>query len=190
MQLELRRCFSLIVGLAVMLACGCGAEKVKRPPLGKVKGVVTYKGNPVSDAIVTFAQDKASRMSVGMTEGDGVRNFYPLSLERDKIMFFPSSWTVVHPIDENSPLYGLDKAAFDKARPEFLVLIQGFDDTFDQTINARVSYTDEEVVWGAKFVKIGGLTEDGKPTVDLGRLESYTREELPVYTENSSAKLN
>ncbi len=119
------------------------------------------------------------RLSVSLIDQSGERNFYTLTMERDEIMFFPSSWTIVHAIDENSPLFGLKEAALRQSSPEFFALVQGFDDTFDQTLNARASYIHEDVIWGGKFVKIGGVTESGKNYVDLGKLDVFDLVDLP-----------
>jgi inward rectifier potassium channel len=82
------------------------------------------------------------------------RQFHELSLERRKVAFFPLSWTIVHPIDEHSPLYGLTEEDFRRGQAEFLVLLTGIDETFSQTVHARSSYRAEEVVWNAKFANI------------------------------------
>jgi inward rectifier potassium channel len=114
------------------------------------------------------------QIGLGINENDS-RSFYALTLERDNVLFFPSSWTIVHPIDEHSPLYGLTEAEFMEAHPEFLILVSGFDDTFDQTVLVRFSYADDDLIWGAKFVKIVGMTDDGYPTVDLSRIGDFDR---------------
>lgn len=89
-------------------------------------------------------------------EKDGVplRRYYPLNLERDRVAFFPLAWTVVHPIDHNSPLYGATQKDLLAAEAEFLVLLTGTDETFSQTVHARSSYRGEEIVWNAKFVHV------------------------------------
>jgi inward rectifier potassium channel len=84
----------------------------------------------------------------------------------------------VHPIDQESPLYGLSKEAFIAGKPEFLVLINGFDDTFDQNIFTRRSYSLDEIEWGAKFVKIFGFDSEGNATVDLGSLDKFDKVEI------------
>lgn len=111
-------------------------------------------------------------------EGQPIRRFVQLSLERDMLTFFPSSWTVVHPIDENSPFYGFNEADFKKSMPEILILMTGFDETFDQQIYARSSYASESIVWGAKFKKIFGYDEAGQGTVDLGNLDAFDEREI------------
>lgn len=115
-------------------------------------------------------------LGISETQEDGSirRSFYPLTLERDEIVFFPTSWTVVHPIDENSPLFGLTKDDFQQAHPEFFMLLTGFDDTFDHTIHVRTSYALEDMVWGARFEKMLNIDDDGYQYVDLSKLSSYT----------------
>lgn len=98
------------------------------------------------------------------------RRFMLLPLERAKIHLFPSSWTVVHPIDEASPLHGLTEADLRRAQAEFIVLIKAFDDTFSQTIYARTSYTAEEVRWGARFKPMHGVGPDGMTELDVRNL--------------------
>jgi inward rectifier potassium channel len=107
------------------------------------------------------------------TDGQTLRRFYPLKLERDRVVFFPLSWTIVHPIDETSPLYGMSAEDLRKSRGEFLVLLTGFDETFSQTVNARSSYLPEEVVWNARFADIFNRpADDGLLTIDVRKLHS------------------
>jgi inward rectifier potassium channel len=102
----------------------------------------------------------------------GQRSYTLLSLERSKIHLFPSSWTVVHPIGPESPLWGLDAEALRRARAEFIVLIKAFDDTFSQTIYARTSYTAEEVAWGSRFQPMLFVGTDGRIDMDVARLDA------------------
>lgn len=104
------------------------------------------------------------------------RQFYtPLSLERDSVIFFPSSWTIVHPIDESSPIYGLNYEDLKNGQIEVMILVSGFDDTFDSDIHDRHSYNINEIEWGAKFVRIFGTAEDGRPQVDLSKVSDFDK---------------
>ena len=105
--------------------------------------------------------------------GQAMRRFVLLPLERTTISFFPSSWTVVHPIDENSPIYGMTEAEFEKSQPVLMILVSGFDETFDQNVYVRHSYSLEEIEWGAKYTKIFGFDAEGNATVDLGNLSTF-----------------
>jgi inward rectifier potassium channel len=100
------------------------------------------------------------------------RRYMLLPLERSKIHLFPSSWTVVHPINEASPLQGMTEEALHRARAEFVVLIKAFDDTFSQTVYARTSYTAEEVTWGARFKAMTTLGPDGVTEVDMDLMDA------------------
>jgi inward rectifier potassium channel len=103
--------------------------------------------------------------------GGRVRRYTVLPLERNKVVFFPLSWTIVHPIDSVSPLYGKTAAELSAAEAEILVLLSGTDETFEQTVHARSSYRPEEIVWNARFrsVFVTG-SDDQRVTIDINRL--------------------
>lgn len=107
--------------------------------------------------------------------GTSVRKFYNLKLEYNTINFFPTIWTVNHPIDETSPLFGLTEIDIRNGQAEFMVLLKGFDDTFSQTVHDRFSYRADEIVWGAKFKNIFGMENDGTGTVELDRISEYEK---------------
>jgi inward rectifier potassium channel len=110
-----------------------------------------------------------SRRKDGEREG---RQFVQLTLERDRVVFFPLSWTIVHPIDENSPLHGISAEELASSEAEFLILLNGFDETFSQVVHARSSYLGTEVVCGARFASMFNPTdEDGAMSVDIRRLD-------------------
>ncbi len=86
------------------------------------------------------------------TDGVRTRRYYPLDLERPRVTFLPLTWTVVHPINEKSPLYGETAESLRASRAEVLVLLSGFDETFSATVHTRTSYVQEEIICGARFV--------------------------------------
>jgi inward rectifier potassium channel len=106
------------------------------------------------------------------------RRFYTLTLERNEINFFPSSWTLVHPIDEESPIYGFTHEDLQRSSAEFMVLLNGFDETFDQNVFMRYSYAPDDIEWGAKYVRIFDFNEHDQATVDLGRLGAFDKMQI------------
>jgi len=86
--------------------------------------------------------------------GTTIRKFYELELERNRVVFFPLSWTVVHPISPASPLWRLSHRDLVEADAELLVLLIGTDETVSQSVHSRSSYQAEEIVWGAKFANM------------------------------------
>lgn len=109
-------------------------------------------------------------------DGKKVRKFDPLELERDRVSFFPLAWTVVHPIDENSPLFGLTEQDLISSDAEFLILLTANDETFAQTVHTRSSYKSNEIVWNAKFVSIYNQVETGEPiSIDVRKLSGIEK---------------
>jgi len=107
-----------------------------------------------------------------MVEEDGrrVRRFYPLPLERSKVVFFPLAWTIVHPIDRQSPFYELTSEECIHSDAEIMVLLKGIDETFSQTVHTRSSYKAREIVWSAKFADIYLREGANIVGIDIGRL--------------------
>ncbi len=105
--------------------------------------------------------------------GQPVRRFLPLELERNKISLFPTNWTVVHPIDELSPIKNMSAEEFKKRDVEFSILLKGFDDSFSQTVYWRSSFKHSEIVWGAKFVNIISNEDDGSVSIDMSRFNDF-----------------
>jgi inward rectifier potassium channel len=102
------------------------------------------------------------------------RDFIPLKLERDRVVFFPLAWTIVHPIDETSPLNTCSPDDLRDLDAELLILLNGFDETFSQTVHTRSSYKVDEIVWGAKFRNMfNPLDPDGTVSVDIRKLHEF-----------------
>jgi inward rectifier potassium channel len=107
--------------------------------------------------------------------GARVRRFHQLKLERQKVSFFNLSWTVVHPIVEGSPLWGVTEKMLLESDAEFLVVFQGVDDVLFQRVHARGSYKGDQAVWNAKFADIYAPPELGYVAVDTTKLSDYQK---------------
>jgi inward rectifier potassium channel len=112
--------------------------------------------------------------------GEFVRDYRELKLERNELMMFPMTWTIVHPIDESSPFYGKSKQELDAQEAEVLVFLKAFDDTFSQHVQTRFSYLSDEWLWGMKFTKSFRIDETGEILVDLDNLHSVEPAPLPA----------
>lgn len=98
------------------------------------------------------------------------RKYFPLKLEIKFIYFFPLPWTIVHQIDEDSPLFGKTESDLKELEGEMLVMIKGFDDSFSQTVITRNSYKYDEIEWDSKFIRAFTTDESGETIVDLEKL--------------------
>jgi Inward rectifier potassium channel C-terminal domain/Ion channel len=124
----------------------------------------------------TALTDAEAKVSLGMMieeNGKMVNKFFPLELEFTKVNALTLSWTVVHPINEDSPLYNFTKEDFAATVGEVLVFIKAFDDMFSNTVVARTSYSFKEIVYGKKFVPMYNRSGDGGVTIlDLDKLNT------------------
>lgn len=103
------------------------------------------------------------------------RKYYPLKLEIKFIHFFPLPWTIVHPIDEESPIFDKTENDLKELEAELLIMIKGFDDSFSQTVITRNSYKYDEIKWDAKFIRAFSTDESGETIVDLEKLSETER---------------
>ncbi|NET56895.1 MAG: ATP-sensitive inward rectifier potassium channel 10 [Symploca sp. SIO2E6] len=99
-------------------------------------------------------------------EGDFMRRFYDLKLVRSQTPIFTLTWTVMHQIDESSPLYGATLESLIEAHSELVVILTGLDETVSQTIHARHSYIESEILWNQRFVDIFSRKRNGRWLID------------------------
>jgi inward rectifier potassium channel len=109
-------------------------------------------------------------------EGDFIRKLYDMRLRRGEHPAFMLSWTAVHPIDEQSPLYGQTRASLEKKAALIVASLTGLDETFSQTVYARHLYAHNEIVWNAKFVDLFSRRADGSRVIDFTRIHDVERE--------------
>ncbi|MEP7144021.1 MAG: ion channel [Ferruginibacter sp.] len=103
-----------------------------------------------------------------------VYKYFSLNLERTRVESMPMSWTVVHPIDENSPFHGFTEEDMKTADVELYVMLRGFDDVFSNYVQQRTSYTFQEIFFNRKFVPMYRESNDGKTTIlELHKLDLH-----------------
>ena len=123
------------------------------------------RGNSILDASVNVSL-AGNYMTL---EGIPMRRFQELKLIRSSNPLFALSWTVMHPIDETSPLYGLGLAEMIEHDMEIVVMLSGMDETISDRIYARHAYMAEEIMWHRRFVDVVSVTPGGQRMVDLHR---------------------
>jgi inward rectifier potassium channel len=145
-----------------------------------------YKNNNLSEAEV--------KITLGMQveeEGKMSNRFYQLKTEISNINSLALSWTVVHAIDEKSPLYGFNADDIKNTKMEVLVFVKAFDEVFSNTVVERTSYISEEIIWGAKFKLMYHPNHDKTKTIlDMSKLNEFDKIELPLQAVVSAESIS
>ncbi len=130
----------------------------------------------------TNLTDAEAKITLGMVLEEGgkpVNKFYTLDLEFAKVNALTLSWTLVHPITENSPLYNFTKEDFESVDGEILVFLKVFDDMFSTTVARRTSYSFSEIVFGAKFIPMFSRSnDDNKTLLHIDKLNLFEKVQL------------
>jgi inward rectifier potassium channel len=146
---------------------------------------------PFKNTTLTDTEAKLTLRMVVEENGKMVNRFFPLELEYSKVNALPLSWTIVHPINEDSPLYNLSAVDFENAMVEMVVFVKAFDDMFSNTVVARSSYTWKEIVFGAKFLPMYHSNETGETTIlDMDKLNSFTQADISFANAGSDKAVN
>lgn len=127
--------------------------------------VANQRGNQIMEAeiSVNLARQHVTR------EGTTMRQFEELSLVRRSTPLFALSWTVMHVVNETSPLHSANREALIAQQAEIIVLLSGTDETYGEKIYARHSYIPHDIHWDKRFVDIISLGPRGRRVIDLGR---------------------
>lgn len=122
-----------------------------------------------AEVSMTLVRDEVSR------EGDLRRRFYDLKLVRHLSPVFALTFTVMHEIDRDSPLYETNAEGLAATNAELVVTASGIDETLAQPVHARTSYLPHEIRWNHRFADVLGWTEDGRRAIDYRRFHDTMR---------------
>lgn len=134
-----------------------------------------YKNNTLSDV-----ETKVTLAMQLEEDGKRVNRFYDLELEMTIINALALSWTIVHPINEKSPLYNFTHKDMMEASIEVFPYVKAFDQVFSNTVMTRYSYIASEIVWGAKFKMMYHPNHDKTKTIlEISQLNEFEKVDLP-----------
>jgi inward rectifier potassium channel len=140
--------------------------------------VAPYKNANLTDVVAD--------LTMGITlEENGIKTnkFYRLDLEYKSVTTLPLSWTIVHPINNKSPLYNFTREDFENLNGEIMVFIRAFDDLFSNQVITKTSYVFKEIIYGAKFEPMFERSPAGdKTTIYLDKINSFMP--APLNTTN------
>jgi inward rectifier potassium channel len=121
--------------------------------------------NQILEAQVTvyFSQDEITQ------EGKHMRRFYKLALLRSHTPSFFLPWTLMHLIDEHSPLHNFSVESLAASQAQIIVSLSGMDETVSQSIHSRHTYGVDNIILNHQLVDIIHTTEDGDRYIDFSR---------------------
>ena len=103
-------------------------------------------------------------------EGSRYVGFLPMKLLRGENPALALSWTLFHPIDASSPLYGKSAAELVDAQVNIVVSIAGLDETSSQSVHSRHAYAADELKWSHDFIDMFRFDDDGRRHVDFSKI--------------------
>lgn len=171
-----------IISLAIVaLATGSVFARISRPRarvmfsrhavIGLYNGKPTLSiriGNERSTQILAAEVQVTVLRYEQTAEGQMFRRFYDVTLSRGRTPIFALTFTVMHTIDEDSPLFGQTTESMTADDTECLITVTGMEETTSQTVHARYSYGADEILFDRRYRDIFGLDEDGRRTIDYG----------------------
>ncbi|TMI61554.1 MAG: Inward rectifier potassium channel Irk [Bacteroidetes bacterium] len=186
--------FEAFLGLMTFaLATGLMYARFSRPnaylKFSSIAVIAPYKNGsalmfrfvPFKNNYLTDAEVKVSLAMKPEENGSLTNRFFNLQLELSKINALALSWTIVHAIDETSPLYGMSADDIKNTFMEVMVFVKAFDEAYSNTVLARTSYTNSEIVFGAKFKIMYHPDSNSQKTIlQIDELDDIERKELPV----------
>ncbi len=147
------------------------SEKAVIAPYLDITGFMFRIVNERANQLIDIQVELVMASLETQPDGKKIRKYNGLNLERNKVNFFPTNWTIVHAITEDSPMFGMSQEQMLELDIEFLILIRATEDTFNQTVHSRSSYHIRETVFGAKFSPMFSDKEgSGVVNLDLSKI--------------------
>jgi len=147
--------------------------------------VAMHKGKPtlmvrIGNGRATGLADARAQLNVLLNEtaadGNVLHRVQELRLERAHIPIFPLFWTLMHVLDERSPLHGYDAARAIKASAQVFVLLEAHDPTVATTVHEIRNYAAQDIRFGMRYQDAVTTAADGTPVLDLTKIGALERD--------------
>ena len=138
-------------------------------PYDKVPSLMFRMANERANQIVEAQLHAVLVRNEKTAEGDPVRRVHDLALRRSRSALFALTWTAIHPVTPQSPLFGENAESMAEKEADIIVSLTGYDESLAQTVHARHAYGPEQVVWGVRFRDILVRLPNGIRAIDYRR---------------------
>ncbi|HEY2031576.1 MAG TPA: ion channel [Myxococcales bacterium] len=127
--------------------------------------VGNLRGNYVVDATIRLTFTRLETTS----EGKSVYRMLDLKLLRERSPSLGRTWSIIHPIDESSPLRGVTPESLVTTDAEIQAALTGIDSTSSQTVHARYRYDADDILFGKRFRDMMSPVRDGRVQLDFSK---------------------
>ena len=178
-----------LMGLAMMTGLVFAKFSVPTARVRFSRYAVISRRDEISSLMFRMANLRESRIieaqvhvvfaRIEMTaEGERLRRFYDLRLDRDRTALFSLSWTAVHRITEDSPFVAATPESLSDSATMLVISLTGLEETFSQTVTARYYYGAEEILWGKRLADISIFQPDGSTVLDYSQFDEVVDADL------------
>jgi inward rectifier potassium channel len=121
--------------------------------------------------MLTHASAKLSCILVETTEeGHLMRSFHDMALVRSDMPIFPLTWTLMHPIDEASPFYGMTSQELEDRQGRVFLSVQARDAGLEAMVQDLAGFGHNQILFGKRYSDAITIDENGGATADIARL--------------------
>jgi inward rectifier potassium channel len=141
--------------------------------------VATHNGKPtlmlqIGNGRAGVLADATAKLNVLLSEtgsdGRSLARAQELRLERAHLPIFPLSWTLMHVLDDKSPLHGYDAAQAIEAKVRVFVILEARDPALVTMVHEIRTYAPEDIRFGMRYADAIIIGKDGMPVMDLARI--------------------
>lgn len=136
-------------------------------------------GNRRSNVIIEAQLHVVAFITTLTLEGEVFYKAVDLRLVRDRQVGMTRGWTVMHVLDETSPLYGLDAKGFAAKEVEFNMALTGIDSVTMQSVHSTHRYADTDIRDGFRFVDTLVTLPTGPILIDLRNFDAVVPDATP-----------
>ena len=121
--------------------------------------------------MLTHATAKMTMIVVEITsEGQTYRRVLDIRLLRNELPIFPLTWTLEHPIDEQSPLFGLTTQDLEQREARFFIAVDARDTALGATVQDIGAFKFDQIIFNKRYSEAVSIDEEGRTIADLTRL--------------------
>ena len=128
----------------------------------------------IGNARMGLLTDVRARLGVLLiettSEGEVFRRVHELKLVRSRLPIFALTWTLMHPIDEESPLFNYDAERLAQDDVRLFLTVEARDDVLAAAVYDMKGYAPADFAFGQRYAEAVSIDEQRRTVADLSRI--------------------